>query len=328
MNELVDFSFCPLSDRNLQYGGRAEEKRGILYNGEPWILKFPKNTLGMRGVEGISYVTSPLNEYIGSQIFKILGYEVQETRLGICFDGKRNKPVCACKDFIADKGYEMLIPYTSIRNDTSPLIMERNNHFPVSPSNINELIFQLKHNEALSKINDAAARFFARVLIDLLINNNERNEDNWGLIKNKKTLHYRFAPIYDCGSSFSGKIREEEIASLLSNSTRLASSALNGVTAYEDDNGTRLSNLQFLQLDNEDLKKAIALVYPKVFACFPAIKSFILSIPHEFKGVPITSENRAKYYVETFRLRLELLLRPRYEELGEGSGVLMQNLGE
>lgn len=34
MIELIDFSNCELSSRNLQYGGRAGEKRGVLYKGE------------------------------------------------------------------------------------------------------------------------------------------------------------------------------------------------------------------------------------------------------------------------------------------------------
>ena len=46
--------------------------------------------------------------------------------LGVCFDGKRYKTVCACRDFIEDEDAEMLIPYTALRNDASPLIMERN----------------------------------------------------------------------------------------------------------------------------------------------------------------------------------------------------------
>ncbi len=317
MTKLIDFSSCPLSKRNLQYGGRAGEKRGIIYNGEPWILKFPKNTLGMHGVEGISYVTSPLNEYIGSNVFRILGFEAQETMLGICFDGKRYKPVCACKDFIENDNSEMLVPYTSIRNDSSPLIMERNDRLPVSPSNINELVFQLRHNEALSKLENASAHFFGVALVDLLINNNDRNEDNWGLIKNKETGDYRFAPVYDCGNSFSGKSSEDKIAALLSDSTRLVGSALNGITAYEDDKGGRVSSLQFLKLDNDDLKKAVVEIYPKASACFPAISDFIFSIPNEFKGVAIISENRAKFYVETFRLRLEMMLRPCFEKFAE-----------
>ena len=182
---LINFSDCELSNRNLQYGGRAGEKRGVIYKNEFWFLKFPKNTIGMRKVDGLSYVTSPISEYIGSHIYKILGYDVHDTLLGICYDGKKNKVVCACKDFINDDNNELLIPYTSLRNDTNPMIMEIRDSNISSASNINEIIFQLSHNTVLSKIEGAAERFWNVVLIDVLINNNDRNEDNWGVIKNK-----------------------------------------------------------------------------------------------------------------------------------------------
>ena len=130
MIELIDFSNCELSSRNLQYGGRAGEKRGVLYKGEFQFLKFPKNTIGMKKVDGLSYVTSPLSEYIGSNIYKILGYDVHETMLGVCFDGKRNKVVCACKDFIEDDNNELLIPYTSLRKKLH--IMPGNNQYIVN----------------------------------------------------------------------------------------------------------------------------------------------------------------------------------------------------
>lgn len=32
--KLIDFSNCPLSDRNLEYAGSAGEKRGIIYNND------------------------------------------------------------------------------------------------------------------------------------------------------------------------------------------------------------------------------------------------------------------------------------------------------
>lgn len=124
--ELRDFSSSPLSSRNLEYGGRGGEKRGIILDDGNYFLKFPKNTSGMDNVEGLSYVTSPLSEYIGCHIFEILGYDVQKTLLGICFDGRRNKPVCACRDFIEDEANETLVPYTALRNEASPLLMERN----------------------------------------------------------------------------------------------------------------------------------------------------------------------------------------------------------
>jgi len=62
----------------------------------------------MDNTKTLSYVTSPLSEYIGSHIFQILGYDVHETLLGVCFDGKRNKVVCACKDFINDDKNELI----------------------------------------------------------------------------------------------------------------------------------------------------------------------------------------------------------------------------
>ena len=102
MTKMIDFSDAKLSFLNLEYGGRAGEKKGIIFNNEFWFLKFPKNTIGMNNVKGLSYVTSPLSEYIGSNIYRILGYDVHETILGVCFDGKRYKVVCACKDFIKD----------------------------------------------------------------------------------------------------------------------------------------------------------------------------------------------------------------------------------
>ena len=181
MIEIIDFTNCNLSSRNLEYAGRAGEKRGIIYNNELWFLKFPKNTIGMNRVTGLSYVTSPLSEYIGSHIYEILGYDVHKTVLGICNDGKRNKVVCACKDFINDDKNELLIPYTALRNDTNPLIMDRNDDSFASASNINEIEFQLKHTTVLSKIKNAKDRFWDVVLIDMLINNNDRNEDNWVL---------------------------------------------------------------------------------------------------------------------------------------------------
>jgi hypothetical protein len=90
----INFDECKLSDRAGTYGGKAGFKDGIIYNNEYWMIKYPKSTKGMRKPE-ISYTTSPLSEFLGSQIYKILGYDVHETLLGT----RNNKLVVACKDF-------------------------------------------------------------------------------------------------------------------------------------------------------------------------------------------------------------------------------------
>ena len=310
MIKMIDFTNCELSSRNLEYGGRAGEKKGIIYNNDFWFLKFPKNTLGMDKVKGLSYVTSPLSEYIGSNIYRILGYDVHETILGICFDGKRNKVVCACKDFIKDDKNELLIPYTALRNDTNPELMNRReDNSSLSASNINEIIFQLDHNSVLKNIENAKDRFWDVVLIDMLINNNDRNEDNWGVIKDKKNNSYRLSPIYDCGNCFYGKTSEERIQELLSDEEKLMSSALNGITAYEDDNEKRIRNEDIVKINNADLKTAIGRIKNLVESKMNEIIAFISSIPANFKDVDVMSNLRKEYYIKTFTIRFETLLK-------------------
>ena len=308
MIEIINFTDYALSDRDLQYAGRAGEKRGIIYNDDYWFLKFPKNTIGMNRVPGISYVTSPLSEYIGSHIYEILGYDVHKTILGICNDGKRNKVVCACKDFIKDDTNEILIPYTALRNDTNPLIMERNDKSILSASNINEIIFQLDHNTILGSISEAKERFWDVVIIDMLINNNDRNEDNWGVIKYKKENEYKLAPIYDCGNCFYGKTSEERIETIMSDSEKLYSSAINGITAYEDDEEKRISARDILKINNSVLKERKKYVSTLINEKISFIENFINSIPNSYGDIDIMSEARKTYYIETLKIRIEKIL--------------------
>lgn len=307
MIKLIDFSNCELSSRNLQYGGRAGEKRGIIYNNQFWFLKFPKTTNGMKKVDGLSYVTSPLSEFIGSNIYKILGYNVHETLLGICFDGKRNKIVCACRDFIIDDKNEILIPYTSLRNDTNPLIMDKRDSSLTSASNLNEIIFHLEHNTVLSTLQEAKKRFWEVVLIDMLINNNDRNEDNWGVIKYKNEEKYQLAPIFDCGNCFYSKTTEDRINDILNDEKRLISSAINGVTAYETDDEKRISAIEILEYVKKYNPESLNQVYSKVSINFKNITEFIYNIPNTYDEMLIFSNKRKEYYIKTFKIRLDYI---------------------
>lgn len=307
MINIINFTNCNLSNRNLQYAGRAGEKRGIIYNNEHWLLKFPKNTIGMNNVKGLSYVTSPLSEYIASNIFKILGFVVHETILGVFFDGKKNKVVCACKDFIKDDKNELLIPYTALRNDTDPLIMERNDDKIQSASNLNEILFQLKHNTVLSKIPECEKRFWQAVIVDILVNNNDRNEDNWGVIKYKEENSYILAPIYDCGNSFYGKTSDERIDMIMQDNERLISSAINGITAYEDDKESRISITQMLEIVKENSPVVLNEMVQIIKENMSRIKNLIDEIPTSYGDIIIMSEARKEYYYKTMEIRLNLM---------------------
>jgi hypothetical protein len=308
--KIIDFTSCELSKRNLEYAGRAGEKRGIVYQGENWFLKFPKSTREMRNTGNLSYVTSPLSEYLGSHIYQILGYHAHDTLLGVYDNGVRKKIVCACKDFIGDDENEILIPYTALRNDTNEKVLERKEESPSSASNINEIIYQLDNNTVLSQIPDAKERFWDVLIIDILINNNDRNEDNWGVIKFKREERYVLAPVFDCGNCFYGKTDEARIRSILDSEDKLLSSAVNGVTAYEDDDETRLSAKKILTLKNDDLSEAVKRVYEKMTGKIAEIERLIESIPTEDFGLVVMSDLRKEYYLKTIKLRLEYLLKP------------------
>lgn len=308
MIKLIDFTNCPLSSRNLEYGGRAGEKKGIIFENDFWFLKYSKNARGMRNTDGMSYVTSPLSEFIGSQIFKILGIEVHETILGICEDGGKKKIVCACKDFIGDDKNELLIPYTALRNEANEESLNRDPK-PLEASNINEIIYQLDHNTALKSIKDAKQRFWDVLLVDILINNNDRNEDNWGVIKNKLDNSYKMAPVYDCGNCFYSKTTEERMENIISDINRFKDSSLNCITAYEIEDDKALSISDVFALKNKDLKDAVLRISKKVEEKLDEIEQLFEGIPETFEGIEVMSKLRKKYYLESFKSRYFSLVR-------------------
>lgn len=97
--KMIDLNGYLTNERNGIYGGQAGDKEGITINNEYWIVKYPKNTKGMRG-DLDSYTTAPLSEYIGSHIYQMLGIDTHDTMLGI----RNGKIVVACKDFCKVEG--------------------------------------------------------------------------------------------------------------------------------------------------------------------------------------------------------------------------------
>lgn len=192
--------------------------------------------------------------------------------------------------------------------------MNRDEDSSLSASNIYEIIFQLDHNTVLKDIKDAKERFWDVVIIDMLINNNDRNEDNWGVIKDKENNSYRLAPIYDCGNCFYGKADNQKIKEILLDKEKLLSSSLNGVTAYEDNQERRIRNEDILRIKNKDLQLSVKRVYGLLKEKMSVIKDFITSIPSDYNGIEIMSDERKDYYIKTLVLRFEHLLSPLVRE--------------
>lgn len=66
----------------------SEKKKTLIYNNKKYLVKFPDPIREKN--KNISYINNAFSEYIGSNIFKIVGFETQNTLLGkYLYNGKK-----------------------------------------------------------------------------------------------------------------------------------------------------------------------------------------------------------------------------------------------
>ena len=301
-----DESKYPLSNRDGVYGGRGGHKDGILIDGEYWLIKYPKTTRGMKGhAQEIGYTTSPLSEYIGSHVYKILGYDVHDTLLGT----KAGKVVVACKDFCVIRGG--LSEIRTIKNAYNSELSEELEAQSMSRSgdrvNLSELLLHLDENRQLKNVPGLKDHFWDMVIVDILIDNGDRNNGNWGLVFNGEV--YKIAPVYDNGNAFANKMSDEQIRERLSDLDGLDTSILGASTTAYDLDGHMLSSQKLLQMDYPGLKEAIRRDVPDIARHLEEIERMIDEIPETYDGYAICSKERKEYYKYGIRLRYEKILR-------------------
>lgn len=327
MTNIIDFSSCKLNDRYGRYGGAAGNKDGITYKNENWIIKYPKSTKSMAG-DNISYTTAPLSEYIGSQIYQILGYDVHETLLGI----RNNKLVVACKDFQPHMGD--LAEVRSIKNAAQEQLSALSEEeLPESATgdsvNLNELMLHFELNPLLSEPY-IQSRFWDCVIVDILIDNNDRNNGNWGLLYGENGER-KLAPIYDNGNSFNNKATVEQIKKYMQEPEDKLINRINGSrTAYEY-NGHTLSAKKILTLGTnfEELNEAIKRVVPNIEKNLSKMYKLIDSIPDEVgskqKPIIVCPDAVKEYYKKCLEVRTQHLLIPAYEKMMNQEKVSVTN---
>lgn len=253
----------------------------------------------------ISYVLSPLSEHLGSRIFGILGYPVHETMLGV----RNNKIVVACKDF--RKSGAELREIRKIKNIYCESIDELKD-YGTSPggdehrSDLYSTLAHLERNPVLSKIAGIKERFWEQAIVDGFINNNDRNNENWGLLYDNG--HYSIAPVYDNGASFYGKHTNELMCLRLQDGSVLET-ALTCRTPYLVD-GKEIPFKKLLQYDDPALKKAIIKVSERIDKKMPEIKTLIDSIPMRFNGLEVCSDVRKEFYYKSLEIRHDQLIKP------------------
>ena len=281
MIEIADLRECEKS--GLFYGGRAGQKEGILIDGEPWIAKYPRTTRDLRGKHLPPYTSSPVSEYLGSQMYASLGIPAHETRLGY----RAGKIVCACRDFTyPDK---RLFEFKEIKNALS----DDDAGFSSAPSDgesvyLGDVLATIETSELLRSVPGVRERYWDMFVVDAFIKNPDRNNGNWGLLMGPDRS-YELAPVYDLGSSLFSKRSPSLAESRLAGEAEVEQDAFGtNVSCYrlptEDGKGSAIHPFDYMAAtSNPDLNAAILRFVEAVD--MEAIYALIDSVPAEAFGI-------------------------------------------
>lgn len=311
MKPIYNLNNNPLSIKNGSYGGLGGNKDGILIDGEEWIIKYPKNLSMMTG-DNASYSNSPLSEYLGSHIYEILGYDVHNTILG----EKDDKLVVACKDFAVDK---MLLEIRTLKNHMGKELADLLDGSPKLSTEshvieLDEILIHLEKNPLISQVPGIKDRFFEQSIVDVFIGNNDRNNGNWGILRERGKAD-TLAPIFDNGASFLAKASEEKVKRLLE-SDEIINNAINVLTAYGVNGHSYPAKRYFdAVFEQPEYRCAMKKIVPLIKSKMPEIKNFIYEIPsmhitQSGKMIIVMSEERKNLYCKQMDIRLDKLLEP------------------
>ena len=184
---MIEFSVYEKT--NTYYGG-SERKFGVNVDGFEYMIKFQKHdNFGVKRNNHIS-------EYLGSHIFELLGFEAQDTYLGLYED----EQVVACKNFIS--GETQFVPF----NDVGESSLEQDKE--TYQYSYQDIMQMLRDNVKLTSVEETISMFWDIYVVDALIGNFDRHGGNWGFLK--KNNKYTLAPVFDNGSCLYPKLKDEK----------------------------------------------------------------------------------------------------------------------
>lgn len=223
--DYLDFTDCQLS--YLQYGGAAGRKLGVIYDGSPWLLKFPDSlkSRDLRNVEE-SYGNNPLSEHIGSYVFRMLGIPVHQTLMG----KYRDKIVVACKDFTTS--YNRLVEFREFKVSYQTEFTDYNGAGTNGTSlEISEALDCIQNHPVLRSLDGVERRFWSMFIVDALNGNPDRNNGNWGCLLDRSIMRYTLAPVYDNGNCLYFRFSTRQIEDAMGSEMRMQQLAVNGVVS-------------------------------------------------------------------------------------------------
>ena len=268
------------------YGG-SELKKTYYIDNHKYMVKFPdivedKNKF---------YINNQYSEYIGCQVFKLLGIDVQDTLLVSCIRDNKKKIAVACKDFL--KKDEVLIEMQKLSYTLSSL-----KKYSTDIVDVYEMIDMLNIDKK-----DTEGKFWDIFVVDCLLGNKDRHLGNIGFIFDGNSL--KLAPVYDCGSCLNPLLTEENMKKLLDNEIDFKNEAYNVKSVYKY-KGKSMFYHEYFSNPNNELRDAIKRIVPKID---------LDKINEIIDNIETLSDICKEYYKKAIKIRYDLILLPAWKEI-------------
>ena len=261
----------------------SEKKKTLIYNNKKYLVKFPDPIREKN--KNISYINNAFSEYIGSNVFKIVGFKTQNTILGRYEYKGKEKIVCACEDFTDDEN--VLYEFENLALSTNP-----DKKIETELNDIIEVIEECKMIDA----EETKLKFWDMFVIDSLIGNTDRHNGNWGFLLNKNTGKVEFSPIYDCGSCLNPMLEDEEMEKI--NETELKNLAINCYSCLKE-NGKKINYMTYIkQMKNKECNNAIKRLFANIN---------IIEINKFIDNIECMSNVRKEFYKRIIEQRYDII---------------------
>ena len=281
---MIDFSKESVEQLN-NYKG-SEKKKTLIYNNKKYLVKFPDPIREKN--KNISYINNAFSEYIGSNIFEIIGFKTQNTLLGTYIYNGKEKTVCACEDFTDES--HVLYEFENLALSVNP-----DKKIETEISDIIDVIENLEKMNIIIK-DDITKKFWDMFIVDSLIGNTDRHNGNWGLLVDNKSNTAEFAPIYDCGSCLNPILEDNEIKKM--SEIEFKNLAFNCYSCIKENN-KKINYVMYIKsLKSQECNNAIKRIFNKID--IKKINDFIDSIV-------CMSDVRKNFYKKIINCRYEFL---------------------
>lgn len=269
--------------------------------GTKYMLKTPP--LKNKNTKNKYYTNGCISEHIGCLIFKCLGFNTQDTKLGIYTVDGKDKMCVLCKDFETDN--KKLFKFAEIKN---AIISSNENGFGVELSSVLEAI------EEQNNINPLILKsfYFDMFIVDALLGNFDRHNGNWGLLLDDVNKTSEIAPIYDCGSCLYPALSDEEMKKILNDPKEIEARIYVFPNSILKINDKKINYFNYISsLVNKDCNEALKRIGNKIDLCK------INKIIDEIEGI---SDIRKEFYKTMLRLRKEKIIDYSLNLLHEKEG--------